>query len=85
MYFQNFGSFNKAVDDATRFQFQVVLVSGGSITSSTFPKEGYAAAIEALATFHEQKTPFLLWSNIAISAIPYEQIQQIKLMFAEKG
>lgn len=84
MYFQNFGSFVQSAEQTTKFQFQVHLVDGSCVNSSSFPKEGYAAAIEAIANFHAERAPFLLWSGLAITAIPYDQIQQVKLLF-QKG
>lgn len=81
MYFQNFASFNGAIKDAKKFIFYVELVGGTTpILSQVIGREGYPAAIEALANFHQNREPFMLWgADNTIVMIPYDQIRTIKL------
>lgn len=81
MYFQEFASFQKEVDEMKRLHFEVVLVNDKKLSSSAFPPKGYLAAIEALASFHAEKAPFMLWTGAGIIAIPYEQVRSIELCF----
>jgi len=86
MYFSELASYNKIIDTATTFTFQVQTRDGKYHHSSPIPADGKNAAIAALLEWAESKgNPWLMWGHTAdrqtgmLEVFPYEEIVCITL------
>lgn len=85
MYFNEFESYQQTMEKSKSFIVRVVTTDGSSVQSSAIPMMLMPQVLMDMSAVEETRTMFTIWSrggDSKLTAIPYEQIKHIEILFA---
>ena len=82
MYFDQFGSYEKVIQDTKAFRIEVVTSTSEVVRSSDMPSEVMGMVADAIDACEETRTSFHVWDHTkrTVTIVPYASISSLRIV-----